>query len=151
MRSEKGGVPRRGTNCLGSVHPSQRRLSQNNYILKNCLVDFIGADSVGYLVGYKCVYHSLGSVSNSTPQEVDSPGFRFAADQARLLNKARNIAVLPRNRRFHGYQTNKHRRYMSGVARVSRRGLESYFRQYSPMEGFIQASHIVKINPRVNI
>jgi hypothetical protein len=69
--------PRRGTNCLGSVQSSQRRLSQNNYILKNCLVDFIGADSVGYLVGYKCVYHLLGSVSNSTPQEVDSPGFRL--------------------------------------------------------------------------
>jgi hypothetical protein len=55
MRSEKGGgVLRRGTNCLASVQSSQRRLSQSNYIqLKNRLVDFIVADSVGYMVGYK--------------------------------------------------------------------------------------------------
>ena len=111
-------------------------------------MDFIVADSVGYMVGY------LLSVSLAGPrvkQHTTGGGYPrvwLVADQARLLNKARNIAaVLPRNRRLHGYQTNKHRRYMSGVARVSRRGLESYFRHYSPMEGFIQASHIVKINP----
>lgn len=33
---------------FGPVQPSQCRLSRNNYTLKNRLVDFIVADSVGY-------------------------------------------------------------------------------------------------------
>jgi hypothetical protein len=148
---KRGRVLRRGTNCLASVQSSQRRLSQNNYIqLKNRLVDFIVANSVGYMVGYK-------GITRWTPCQTAHYRRWIAQRLVRggsgrdYSTKPENIAALPRNRRLHGYQTNKHRRHMSGVARVSRRGLESYFRHYSPMEGFIQASHIVKIKPRVNI
>jgi len=96
-----------------------------------------------YIVGCSV---SLAGLSNCTLPDLDRPKVWFVADQARLLNNAENITVLPCNRRFRSHQTNKHRRYMSRVARVCRRGLESYSRHYSPMEGFIQASHIVKIN-----
>jgi hypothetical protein len=143
MRSEKGEFPGAGRTVLARSNPPSVAYLRTITHAKPVSWTLVVSDPTRIYLWWGMVYSvSLAGpcqTAHYTVQEVD------VADQARLLNKDRNIAVLPRNRRFHGYQTNKTPSVYERVARASRRGLESHFRHYSPMEGFIQASHIVNI------
>jgi hypothetical protein len=65
MRSEKGDAQEGDElSWFGPIQPASP-ISEQLYQLKNRLVDFIVADSVGYMVGCKCITR-CDSMSNST-------------------------------------------------------------------------------------